>query len=437
MITRLLLIALLAPLAPCGLSSATSQAAPAPPRPNIVVIMSDDQRWDTITAETMPYVHRRLQGTGVTFTNAFTTTGLCCPSRVSFLTGNLASRHRVVNNHGEDSVNGADLDTLATRLARAGYRCGLVGKYVNNYHLLGPPHRPAWHVPPGWSSWAALVQTENAYYEYDLVTGPEAVSHYGYADADYSTDVIAERARAFIGQSIADEQPFFAMVAPYGPHLGGDMAPTRYAGRFANIPPHRPPSYNELDVSDKKGPRQVPPLTDPAVLDQLRKDQLAALLAVDDLVRTVDAAVRPVARDTILVYTTDNGVFWGEHRLMEKNMPYDEAHRVPLIVVYPGKLGTSPRVESGLVTLQDVHATLAELAGVAPAGVDGMSFAHALVARRSPKRSVVTLEGWRPDRTLFYSGWRTMTSKEICWSTGACERYDLVADPYEMQSLPW
>ena len=407
------------------------------PRPNIIVVMTDDQRWDTITQETMPFVMRRLQRRGVTCTNAFATTAVCCPARLSFLTGNLASRHGVHTNiEGASRSIGPDADTLVTRLHAAGYRTGIFGKYLNDYNLLGPPNRSTWYIPPGWDAWAVFKNNGDNYLNYTLVTGPTAVTDFGEETQHYSTDELAERARAFI-ESVPATRPYFLLVTPFGPHLGVDMVAPRYNGRFAGIAPWRPPSFNEPDISDKSSVMQMPPTVDPmSTTDVYRQLQLEALPAVDDMVRTLGRAVKKTARDTVIVFTSDQGFFWGEHRIISgKGKPYDEAHRVPLVIVYPRVLGTAPWIEAGLITHQDLTATLAEWGGVKPPGQDGLSFATTLPHHLPLARTVVPLEGWTADG-LLYTGTRTTTEKVIKWYTGEVEHYLYPQDPYELTSVP-
>jgi N-acetylglucosamine-6-sulfatase len=426
---RLLAVVLLSVAGAC-------RSTPSENRPDIVVIMTDDQRWDIVTPEAMPYTVKRLEGRGVTCANAFATTAVCCPARLSFLTGDLASRHGVHTNVGGAPLSiGPDKDTLATRLKAVGYRTGIVGKYLNEYAELGPPHRDSWYIPPGWDFWQVFRNNGDNYLNYALVTGPHTVEEFTEASNQYSTDLLARRARAFIRSSPA-RQPFFLFLTPFGPHLGVDMVASRYEGRFAEIAPARPPSFNEPDIADKASTMQRGLLVDPAsTADVYRRMQLEALLSVDDMVRTIVRATKRRARDTVIVFTSDQGFFWGEHRLTGKGMPYDEAHRVPLVIVYPRVLGTRPRIETGLITHQDLTATLAVWAGTEPPGHDGLSFATALAKGLPLARHVVPLEGWTPDGPL-YTGTRTLTEKVIKWHTGEVERYVYPDDPYEIDSKP-
>src|SRR3712207_6432541 len=172
-----------------ALSSALAAPAAAPAAPNVVLILTDDQRWDTLWA--MPTVQRELVGRGVTFQNAFAVNPLCCPSRASFLTGRYSHSNGVYSNvppYG--GVSWFDhTSTIATSLAAAGYRTAYIGKYLNGYL--------ADFVPPGWHRWVANA---GGFFGYGLNVDGFSV-RYGLEEAAYSTDVFANEAVSFIQSS--------------------------------------------------------------------------------------------------------------------------------------------------------------------------------------------------------------------------------------------
>src|SRR4029450_13169492 len=194
-LTALLALGLL--LSPAATAFAQQQ------RPNLIIILSDDQRWDTVDAThqspnrpgpVMPWVTSELRNSGVTFTNGHVTTALCCPSRTSILTGQYAHRTGVHDNNPPDG--GAEVfddgSTIATWLKAAGYRTGFIGKYLNGYNNLSP------YIPPGWDEW--FVQVQVKFYDYD-VNNNGVIQHFGSAPADYSRDASAPRAIHFITRS--------------------------------------------------------------------------------------------------------------------------------------------------------------------------------------------------------------------------------------------
>lgn len=412
----------------------TYRARQAPPRvegdgrPNVVLIVTDDQRWDTLSG--MPNVRRLLGGRGVTFENAFVTTALCCPSRASILTGQTS---RTTGVHRNDVPEGGapafdDESTLATWFSKAGYETALVGKYLNNYDLLGPNY-----VPPGWDDWYAVTgRPEISFYGYSLNENGRVV-RYGNRPEDYSTSVLTDRAVAFVREAT---RPLLLYFAPIAPHLPAQPAPGD-EGRLDDLAPWRPPSFDERDVSDKPWAGAFPRLTNAerAATDAEREAMLESLLAVDrgvaEIVRTLEA--RGELEDTLFVYTSDNGYFWGEHRLSGKVWPYEEAIRVPLLVRGPGVRGPG-RVEPALALNIDLAATVSEAAGVTPGlPQEGRSLMPLLRGEPIDWRDdfVVEFLGVAPPP---FAAIRTETHLYVEYRNGWRELYDLRADPFELQN---
>jgi arylsulfatase A-like enzyme len=427
---RLVFLSLLAVLA-----SRLSWAA----GPNVVLILSDDQRWDTVDAThglagnpVMPILANELMSSGLVFTNGRVTTSLCSPSRASLLTGRYAHNHGVLGNALPNGGAGVfdDSLTLATLLQSAGYRTGLVGKYMNGYDLLSP------YIPPGWDEWRAFVQAR--YYNYDLNENG-VVTRYASAPTDYSTDVLAARAVSFISTSVSQGKPFFLLFAPAAPHSPYTPAP-RHEGLFASLPTWRPPSYNEQDVSDKPAwVKALPRLTEAnrAVLDQLRIDQLETLQALDEAVGAIMQSLRDqgVDANTLVIFSSDNGFAWGEHRYDRKQCPYDECFRVPMIVRYP-PLVTAARQDSRLVLNIDLAPTVLELAGLSiPPGTNGASLVPLLAGSPPAWRSDLLHEHWKTELIPRNSLVMDAQHKYVEYPPGSgqgTELYDLASDPYEL-----
>ena len=435
--------------------------APQPLRPNIVFILTDDQRWDTTDAThspmgafIMPRTRAELAEHGIEFTEAFMTTPLCCPSRSSILKGAYAHRTGVYRNGG---TNGGaddfeDESTCATWLQAAGYRTSLIGKYLNGYPQLWDRQTEPPYVPPGWSDWRGMRNV--GYFNYRIIEpdgfGGYHEVPYGSAPEDYSTDVLREKAKSFITESVNLGQPFFLYLAFKAPHLPQTPAP-RHEGMFQNLPPWRPPSYNEPDVSDKPTWLQNQAPQDSAALDQIRIDQLEMLQAVDEAIggsptygiTGIMEHLRSlgIADNTIVVYFSDNGWFWGEHRLRAKNNPYEEAIRAPMFVYYP-KLAPLPRTETRFALNIDLAPTFAELAGAAvPIAHDGVSLLHVLDGTAATWRTDFLTEGWpgsHPWATVHESQWKyteipvTIGDPNTAFET---ELYDLLNDPYELENV--
>lgn len=401
-------------LAVAGGGRPSAEAAPA--RWHIVVIMTDDL--DVHTMETMlalgflPNLDRWVVNRGVRFTESFVTNSLCCPSRATFLTGRYTHNHGVRSNSpGQGSVVAFDdTSTVATWLRDSGYRTGHVGKYLNEYgsRPFAPRTSPLnpHYVPPGWDHWQALVD-HSTYNVYNYrINDQGTVVSYGDQPEDYQTAVLAERARRFIVESrlFFPNRPIFLSVAPIAPHVElasmwptmldglqyADMwrwwirpdprdesrKPLRWNYIFNTLPllPQGKPAFNESDVTDKPAPLRRPVMTDDdvAALTFQYRTRFASMPAVDDLVGAVAGALGPAIDRTIIVFTSDNGFLHGEHRMVEKVVPYEESIRVPLYIAVPGVTG--PLAVDALVVNNDLTPTVAHLAGVAPRRpVDGRS----------------------------------------------------------------
>lgn len=421
----LLLVASAAPIVP-------TPARAADP-PSIVVINTDDQRWDTLWA--MPNVQALLAARGVTFTNAFVSNTLCCPSRTSLLTGRYSHSTGVWRNEppygGFPSFD--DGSTVATWLQGGGYRTALIGKYLNRYQETARQTR---YVPPGWDRWVTLL--DPGFYDYDLLVDG-AIEPHGTDPADYSTDVLAGQATSFIRETAG---PLFLYFTPYAPHAPAVPA-LRHEGAFAGVSKWRPASYNERDVSDK--PSYIRSLRlswkSRKTLDRFRIRQLESLLAVDEAVASIVAALAETGRleTTLIVFTSDNGVAWGEHRWKKKRVPYESSIRVPFVVRYD-PLIAEPRSDTRFVMNIDIAPTAAELAGVEAPGVEGRSFLPLLADPAVPGRRAVLIERLR-DNTKppapSYCALRNRRFLYVVYETREQELYVLRRDPDQLENVAY
>ena len=416
------------------------------PRPNIVVVMSDDQAAESMRF--MPQVKARLADQGTTFANSFVGYSLCCPSRATYLTGQYSHNNGVMGNRppggGYAKLNHSN--TLPVWLRAAGYRTAHIGKYLNGYGAQVPQTT----VPPGYESWQGLVDPYT-YRMYDYTINDNGVLRaYGTAPADYQTDVLAARAENLIKGWAPDPRPFFLTVAPLAPHgearspsyTGGGPRPApRHAGRFASEPLPRPPSFNEADVSDKpKFIRDLPPMSVAAVntVTTSYRKRAESLLAVDEMVaRLVDAlAASGELENTIFVYTSDNGFFHGEHRITAgKYHMYEPSLRVPLVVRGPGFARN--KVVGAPVVNVDLATTFVAVAGATPRrALDGLPLQNAAKGGEADQRVILDENG--PPASIA-SGWqRTIRGPGFSYtehSTGERELYDLTKDPHQLGNL--
>jgi N-acetylglucosamine-6-sulfatase len=401
-------------------------------RPNVIVVLTDDQRWDSLDA--MPWLHRELArgGSGwVSFPNAFANTPLCCPARASLLTGRYARHTGVLDNEG-----GAHLDetsTLSTWLRESGYRTGLVGKYLNRYPFGQLPY-----VPPGWDRFVAKQNQagETVYRDFHAVDqgSPVLVRR-------YATDWLAERAVDFVRTS-PTSQPFFLLFAPSAPHQPW-LPAERHEGSYADRATEEPPN---VVGALRAAPPWVRSLPDPSaaqrtawLMDQRRAEE--TLLAVDEALHSIVAALGDRLDDTVIFVLSDNGYSFGEHRWEGKKCPYEACVRIPLAVYSPW---TPVVAEVEPVSIVDLAPTIVDLAGVATLPpMDGVSFAPAIEADDgtlvdgSPEG--VFLEWAGDERVPAWTAVRTADLKLIRYADGFEELYDLGGrvgppDPWEMSN---
>jgi len=413
----------------CLASPAVAQDDPED-RPSILLIVTDDQRWDTLWA--MPEVQRSLVQRGTTFTEAFTTSSLCCPSRASILTGqypHTTGVYRQALPYG-GSKSFDDTTTIATVLRAGGYRTGFFGKYLDSFQS----DALAGYVPPGWDRWVAFVHAE--YLDYGL-TIDGTVRRYGLAPEDYSTDVLATQTESFIRGT---DGPVFAIFAPAAPHAPAIPASADEAA-FEDLPAWRPPSFNEPDSSDKpEHVRAMIPLGPDRTeqLEALRKNQYRSLQAVDRAVGLFLDALEDTGRleDSLVIYTSDNGLLWGEHRWAKKEVPYEEAIRVPLVIRADEIVGEVARTDPHLVANIDLAPTIAEAAGVTLPGADGRSLLPLLEGGAGRWRHAVLIEHLRGTNPIpTYCAIRTARYLFASYDTGERELYDLGTDPFQQRNL--
>jgi len=404
--------AIAASLALAGEPSKPEPLGAAPERPNVLIIVSDDQRWGTLDA--MPQTRRVFAHRGIKYSNAYVTTPLCCPSRASILSGRYAHNHGVIRNEVDDTLNYSR--TMPAVLKRLGYRTAVVGKLSNAWQRgETPPYfdevRPRWH------------------------------------DAALAEDDLAEMAGSFIASAEeSDEEPWFMWLGARAPHMPL-MPDPEYESAAVDAPITA--GQTEADLSDK------PALLRRAILDEERtsgaefdfrslSDQLdygirsrRELLSLDDMVADVHQALREAGevRDTLAFFISDNGYMAGEHGgLARKHLPYMEAIHVPLLMRFPGRVPAG-RASPELVANIDIAPTVYDAVGVDPPYVvDGRSL---LVERERPYLLTERLVGghWTRFAGIVTPRLHYFENLNRNGGTRTRELYNLEQDPYELENL--
>lgn len=426
---RLLIQALVAgllALVPAAASTAGAASRTAATPPNVVLVYVDDMRADDL--DYMRYT-RSLFERGTTFTNSISPHPLCCPARAELLTGQYAQNNGVHHNRGEWGghealVRAGDQDLLPGWFQDAGYRTAYVGKYLNGY---------AGGEVPGAGNSEVLLRRSYAPSLYSTWNDGEVRRH-----REHQTLWTARRAESFVADT-APRQPFFLTTAYLAPHTnkwrGKWIPPVPPAGydrvrRADRRPPSLDdPAFNEADVSDK--PVAVAGRS-PISRDAVRKYHRARVLslyAVDDAVRSTVRALKEEGAwsNTVLAFTSDNGFQLGEHRLWNKDLPYQESLRVPLMLRGPG---VAAGVRDEVVTTVDLPNTLAALAGVVPGrtqdGVDAFT---------APADRAVLIQSGADDAQWDWRGVYTRRWTYVEHTTGEVELYDRAQDPHELENL--
>ena len=436
-------------LALTGASGTSPAVVQADTRPNIVVIETDDQTLDSLRY--MANVDRLLVKQGVKFEKSFSSYPLCCPSRATLLTGQYAHNHGVLGNApplgGYVALD--HTNTLPVWLGRAGYHTAFVGKYLNGYG--DGDLRTV--VPPGWAEWRAATRTPGRptlSYRGFTMNENGALVTYAPTEENYQSDVFTRKAVEVINGRALDGAPFFLWLSYFAPHgglphdpddipaPGVELSPSpaaRHNNAFAAETLPRPSSFNEVNVSDK--PREVrkkPRFTASQVLamQDAHQQRLESLLAVDEGVAQVVAALRATGKlaNTLIVFTSDNGLLQGEHRVMPdggKGVVYEPSVRVPLVIRGPN-LPRGRRV-TDIVSNVDLVPTFLALSKATPGRVlDGRSLLPLARDR---------LEDYGRDLLLQspkFTAIRTNRYVYVTYRKGAEELYDLKTDPNQLRS---
>jgi arylsulfatase A-like enzyme len=445
------------------------------PSPNIVLVMTDDQALSQMNPAVMPKVSKLLAAKGTQFDNAYLTTPDCCPSRATLLTGQYGHNNGVLRN--VYPLLKHKTNVLPVWLKRAGYVTAHIGRFLNVYHRNRKPLKPA----PGWAEWHTLLFPDEArYYDYDLSANGRRV-HHADKPRDYSTRVFHRTAMRLVRRYVPRRPPLYLELDEVAPHVqkGTYLPPPqcnpipdpRDEGLFSDAPLPEPPSFNETDMSDKPSfvRSALAPLNDRQLTRMKRNYRcgLAALRAVDRSVGRIFHEIKRLGElgRTVFIFYTDNGSFYGEHRIaLGKLNPYEEAASTPLIMRVPRQYLDGRRAVTHVsepVANIDLAPTILRLAHAKPCRgarrcrtMDGRSLTG-LIAGETPawasdrpigleldlgkgtsRQLVCKYAGVRAsDQVLIKHLWVNDPSSDRCIRDNEWERYDLTNDPFELDNL--
>jgi N-acetylglucosamine-6-sulfatase len=431
-------------------------------RPNFVVVLVDDLRYDEFGAGGHPYMKTpnvdRIAAEGALFERAFHTTPICSPNRASILTGQYASRHGIIDNVARDAMSHR-LPNYHLELQRLGYETAHIGKW----HM-GNDGSPR----PGYHHWISF-DGHGRLYDPKLNENGTLAQHPGYI-----TDLLNEKAIEFVGRRRS--KPFALFLAHKAVHPDAEQAADgtlNLAAQGGYRPAERHRDLYRGCVFPKK-PNMLAPAQvvkqkpawkeafalkgtaqSKAVLDAIHAGsaeeirlRAAMMAAVDDGVGMLFEALERAGKldDTAIFFLGDNGYFFGEHGLgPERRFAYEEGIRSPFVVRYPKRIQAAARIRD-LVICQDIAPTLIEWAGGRPgAQMQGRSLASLLGGRRNRWRKSILIEYWAEQAMpwlvgMSYKAVRTDRHKYIHWvNRGRLgeldELYDLERDPYELRNL--
>ena len=444
----------LAPAIIVLLIASSVNLAPANPqqqrRPNIIFILVDDLRWDDLGITGHPFVKTpnidRIGREGALFRNAFITAPLCSPSRASFLTGQYPHTHGITDNVDRSPAS-HKLLTFPLLLQQSGYTTAFIGKW----HMGNDDSRR-----PGFDRWVSF-KGQGSYVNAEINEDGKDVKPGGYI-----TDLLTGYATEFIKRQ--HNKPYLIYLAHKAIHpevMQHDDGSVNLADAERFIPAERHRKLFTGEKIPRRPSAMRPPVNKPALQrklgdlpslgpntgtpDEAILGRLRSLIAIEEGVGEIMKALKETNQldNTVIVFTSDNGYFYGEHGLsVERRLAYEESIRMPLLIRYPTavKAGT---VSDEFALNIDLAPTLIELAGVSiPTRMEGQSLVPLLKAARTEWRKSFLIE-YSSDRVfprirqMSYKAIRNERWKYIHYFEleGMDELYDLKADPYEMTNV--
>ncbi|KAF9262348.1 alkaline phosphatase-like protein [Marasmius fiardii PR-910] len=452
-------------------------------KPNIILIITDDQDVRTGTLDFMPRLRSNIAEKGTTYERFYAPVSLCCPSRVSLLRAQYAHNHNITYVSGDFGgyhlfcEKGHNEEYLPVYLQQAGYGTYYTGKLMNGLSY----DQIATQPPKGWTHSDFLVDP-NAYLYYNASFSSHNAIPVNY-EGQFQVDVVLDKALGLLDEALDTSQngrPFFLGIAPTAPHLEVSIVGSRFTEPiprkgdeklFEDVQVPRSPSFNVKPEGAVSWLKNLEELNQTVVdyTDHVHRQRLRVLQPVDEfveaIVNRVEQAGPEVSDNTYIIYTSDNGYALGSHRrLLGKTLPYEEDVLVPLVIRGP-HIPANTTNKRDVYSMPDLGATILGLAGVTPTNytIDGTDFLTASNARpkqqeesgeAKPRHTLV--EYWnaaleegiyaRPFQ-LVNTTYRSIHVKDDTdgrndhdwiygvWCTGERELYDFKTDPYQLRNL--
>ncbi len=409
------------------------------PRPNFVVILADDLRWNALGFMGDPIVRTpnldRLAAQGVVFRNSFVTTSICAVSRASILSGQYARRHGI-HDFATPFGQAEWAQTYPALLRRAGYRAGFIGKFG-----VGKDVTP---MAAAFDYWRGLPGQAGPFFDPNDPTRTHATARFG------------GQALEFLAAG-KPEEPFCLSVSFSAPHAR-DGQPREYPPDPRDEPLYADATIPVPRTASEEAFRRLPEFVQksegrrrwerrfytPEMFQRVTKDYFRLITGLDREVGRIVAALqeRGLARNTVIVFTSDNGYFLGERGMADKWLPYEESIRVPLVIFDPRVPAPAARKADALALNIDLAPTLLDLAGLpAPARMQGRSLRPLLQTANAPAdwprdffyehltapKIIPSSEGVRTERWKYF---RWLNVEPVVE-----ELYDLRLDPQETANL--
>jgi len=421
----------------------------AKPRPNILVVLTDDQRWDALgvvqreqgEGALFPWFQTpnldRIAAEGVRFRNAFVTTSLCSPSRATLLSGRYARAHRVLNNFTEYPN---DLPGYPRRLQEAGYETAYIGK---------------WHMGedndeqrPGFDFWMSHRGQGNYFDNEFNINGARQTL------PGYYTTVVTAAAVDWLNRP--HSKPWLLVVGQKAPHGGPIQPEPRFEHALDSFAVHKPANFDSYRSEDGKPAwleESLPtwhgvrgPLYGQKEYDRFVRAYLATLLSVDESVGSLCQALERSGQldHTLIVFTSDNGFVLGEHGRVDKRTAYEESLRIPLLARYPPRIPAGTVVDSMVLSL-DLAPSLLDFGGAKPLrGIPGRSWKRLAEGRGGTIHDAFLYEYNYEKQFPYTPNVRAVRTAEWKWirypqGDGSPDRftaelYHLTEDPHELNN---